>query len=400
MSACLIKRDYKGSGEWSRQDENDSKQKESHIENLFSHIAQIEISQENAAANTSSSSSSMNSCSNQAFRQEERSTINEEKNAECLFDDFMIDQPISEHENTININNNNNNNNNSITSELDDFFQITPQQPYDTVTTHTTDSTNFTTELPPPPPIPLLNNQTQIFNNSTNEDITQTVQFQSVMQGMNADDFTLDDDLFSDFLLSETSETQYADTTQSYMNNSNFVNSNICESTALTYTNLDTCSPIVNNNAQNEISTIFVNKETIVFDQSPTQNNNNKAMIEENATDKNKLPETMPAVDANGNLIVGYARSGKSGKSSILITKIKNNKNAKNQANTSLSQTKLKIIDDREQVLGLVTTAKGEQSTSSKRKYDDLMPTPNESDSKKALLPWEKKVKESNKNSK
>jgi hypothetical protein len=315
----------------------------------------------------------------------------------------MIDQPISEHENTININNNNNNN--TITSELDDFFQITPQQPYDTVTL---DTTNFTTALPPPPSpsVHLLNNQTQIFNNSTNEDITQTVQFQSVMQGMNADDFTLDDDLFSDFLLSETSETQYADTTQSYMNNSNFVNSNICESTALTYTNLDTCTSIVNNNnAQNEISTIFENKETIVFDQSPTQNSNNddnntKAIIGENATEKKELPETMPAVDANGNLIVGYARSGKSGKSSILITKIKNNKNVKNQANTSLSQTKLKIIDDREQVLGLVTTAKGEQSTSSKRKYDDLMPTPNESDSKKALLPWEKKVKESNKNSK
>ena len=129
MSACLIKRDYKGSGECSIQDENDSKQKESHIENLFSHIAQIEISQENAAANTSSSSS-INSCSNQAFRQEERSTINEEKNAECLFDDFMIDQPISEHENTININNNNKN---TINSELDDFFQTTPQQPYDKI---------------------------------------------------------------------------------------------------------------------------------------------------------------------------------------------------------------------------------------------------------------------------
>jgi hypothetical protein len=391
LSACLIKRDYTCSDECSIQNKNDSNQKESQIENLFSHIAQIEISQENAAK--SSSSLLINSCSNQVFHQEERSIINEGKNTESLFDDFMIDQPISEHENTININNNNNNNT-TITSELEDFFQITPQQPYDTVTTHL-DTSNFTTAFPPPPLVPLLNNQTQLFDNSTNEDITQSIQFQSVMQGMNADDFTLDDDLFSDFLLSETSDTQYTDNTQSYMNNSNFINNNICESTALTYTNLDTC-----NNALNEISTVFENKETIVLDKSSPVNNY-KTIIEENATVKNKLPETMPDIDANGNPIVGYARS-KSGKSSILITKIKNNKNAKNQANTSsLNQTKLKIIDDREQVLGLVTTTKGEQtSTSSKRKYDELMQTPNDFENKKALLPWEKTVKESNKNSK
>lgn len=293
---------------------------------------------------------------------------NQKKESVNLFDDFSVDQSIQEydtHNTCVNLNND------TINNDLDDFFQVTNENPHDTVTIPPTNSTSLFNPL---------DNQIQMFNTS-NEDLTHSAQFQSVMNSINNNDLDLDVDL-SDLLYSDSSDFHYLDNTQSFLNSNNNNNNNENDNETLTYANLDNCNTLFDL-SQNE--TLFNNNETIVLDESLIEN---KTKVDETPTSKPKhLPEAMPNFDANGNPIIGYARA-KSGKSSILITKIKT-KTAKAQGDTS--QTKLKVIEDKEQILELVNTKKSESETK-KRKYDDITQTEN-----KILLPWEKKKRESTK---
>ena len=346
----------------STQNEHENKLKESSINQLVSHIVETEISLAKVIADASPV----------AFLNLDQGTLgesNQKKESAHLFDDFNIDQSIQEYDTSntcVNLNNN------TIDNDLDDFFQVTNEKPHDTVTMPPTNSTSMFNPL---------DNQLQMFNTS-NEDLTHSAQFQSVMNSINNNDLDMDVDL-SDLLYSDSSDFHYLDNTQTFSNsnNSNVNNNNNNDNETLTYTNLDNCNTLFDL-SQNE--TLFKNNETIVLDESLIEN---KTIVDETPTSKpNYLPEEMPTFDANGNPIIGYARA-KSGKSSILITKIKT-KTAKAQGD--VSQTKLKIIDDKEQILDLVNTRKSESETK-KRKYDDIMQTEN-----KILLPWEKKKRESN----
>jgi hypothetical protein len=366
IESCLIRRDYKADiNNSSTQNEHENKLKESNINKLVSHIVETEISLAQVIADASSV----------PFLNLDQGTLgesNQKKESAHLFDDFSIDQSIQEYDtnNTcVNLNNN------TINNDLDDFFQVTNENPHDTVTMPPSNSTSLFNPL---------DNHIQMFNTS-NEDLTHSAQFQSVMNSINSNELDLDVDL-SDLLYSDSSDFQYLDNTQTFSNsNNNNVNNNHNndnDNETLTYTDLDNYNSLFDL-SQNE--TLFKNNETIVLDESLIEN---KTIVDKKPTSKSEnLPEEMPNFDANGNPIIGYARA-KSGKSSILITKIKT-KTTKAQGDAS--QTKLKIIEDKEQILELVNTIKSESETK-KRKYDDIMQIEN-----KTLLPWEKKKRESTK---
>ena len=111
----------------------------------------------------------------------------------------------------------------------------------------------------------------------------------------------------------------------------------------------------------------------------------------------NHSSEKESKLDEHDNEIVGYSQAGKSGKSSILITK-----RTPRTDKVASSSAKLKIIDDKKDVLDLVSTIKSENPSKRKFEEENLMKTsPKDLEkSAQALLPWEKKIKETSKYSK
>lgn len=232
--------------------------------------------------------------------------------------------------------------------------------------------------------IPSVSSSTFEFNN--NSIVNDTQFFQNLTQF----DYQIQDSMFNDTYSADQHDL-FSDLDEDL-----FVNLNdmllLPEHNDITYPQQET--PL---NHQNDITIEFSETSSVAqassSDLTPQIENNFKQTL---IAKSNQL-EKRPKFDLNGNEIIACATSGKSGKSSILIKKLR----------PKTPPAKLKVIEDKKQVLELGNSMLQNSASNVtpvtkqpiKRKFEETILTsydPKEqSKSAKMLLPWEKSSKES-----